>query len=45
MSFKVIATIPFERKLKHLVKKYKSLPSDLIKVIEELAIDSHRANL
>lgn len=37
MSFSVIATEPFERKLKRLAKKYKSLSSDLAAVIDELA--------
>jgi len=36
MSFDVIATKPFERKLKRLAKKYKSLASDLVSVIDEL---------
>lgn len=36
MSFDVIATKPFERKLKRLAKKYKSLASDLSSVIDEL---------
>ena len=36
MSFNIIATGPFERKLKRLAKKYKSLSSDLDPVIEEL---------
>ncbi len=36
MSFNVIATAPFERKLKRLVKKYKTLSTDLGLVIEEL---------
>jgi hypothetical protein len=37
MSFDVIATEPFEKKLKRLAKKYKSLASDLARVIDELA--------
>jgi len=37
MSFKVIATEPFERKLKRLVKKHKSLKADLLEVINELS--------
>ena len=37
MSFDVIATEPFERKLKRLARKYKSLASDLASVIDELA--------
>jgi mRNA-degrading endonuclease RelE of RelBE toxin-antitoxin system len=36
MSFNVIATEPFERKLKRLAKKYKSLAADLASVIDEL---------
>lgn len=36
MSFDVIATEPFERKLKRLAKKYKSLASDLASIIEQL---------
>jgi len=34
MSFNIIATEPFERKLKKLAKKYKSLSSDLSAVID-----------
>ena len=37
MSFNVIATDPFERKLKRLSKKYSSLKEDLSSVIEQLA--------
>lgn len=37
MSFNIIATEPFERKLKRLAKKHKSLSSDLSAVIDELA--------
>jgi hypothetical protein len=37
MSFDIIATEPFERKLKRLAKKYKSLSSDLSVVFDELA--------
>ena len=37
MSFEVIATEPFERKLKKLAKKYRSLSADLVPVIEQLA--------
>jgi hypothetical protein len=37
MSFDIIATEPFERKLKRLAKKHKSLKADLLKVIKELA--------
>ncbi len=36
MSFNVIATEPFERKLKRLAKKYKSLANDLASVFDEL---------
>jgi mRNA-degrading endonuclease RelE of RelBE toxin-antitoxin system len=36
MSFNVVATEPFERKLKRLAKKHKSLATDLALVIEEL---------
>jgi mRNA-degrading endonuclease RelE of RelBE toxin-antitoxin system len=39
MSFNVIATEPFERKLKRLTKKYKSLTHDLINVIDNLSIN------
>lgn len=37
MSFDVIATEPFERKLKKLAKKYKSLKNDLATTFEKLA--------
>jgi mRNA-degrading endonuclease RelE of RelBE toxin-antitoxin system len=37
MSFDVIATEPFEKKLKRLAKKYKTLVSDLAPVIDELS--------
>lgn len=37
MSFNIIATEPFEKKLKRLAKKYKSLKADLLEVIEQLA--------
>jgi mRNA-degrading endonuclease RelE of RelBE toxin-antitoxin system len=36
MSFNVIATEPFERKLKKLVKKHHSIISDLMTIIEQL---------
>ncbi len=36
MSFEIIATEPFERKLKRLAKKHKSLANDLSLVIDEL---------
>lgn len=38
MSFDVIATSGFERKLKRLAKKYRSLPQDLLPIIEKLSI-------
>ena len=37
MSFDIIATEPFEKKLKKLSKKYKSLSSDLFQLFEELS--------
>jgi mRNA-degrading endonuclease RelE of RelBE toxin-antitoxin system len=37
MSFKVIATIPFERKLKRLTKKFPSLKKDLAEIFEGLS--------
>ena len=37
MKFDIIATEPFERKLKRLAKKYKSLATDLAPVIDELS--------
>ncbi|OFX47872.1 MAG: hypothetical protein A2046_02845 [Bacteroidetes bacterium GWA2_30_7] len=45
MSFKVIATDPFVRKLKRLAKKYKSLSSDLAPIVEELSINPTFGNL
>lgn len=39
MSFNVIATEPFERKLKKLAKKHKSLKTDLAGVFAQLAND------
>jgi len=39
MSFDVIATEPFERKLKRLAKKHKSLPADLSVIIDNLSIN------
>ena len=36
MSFNIIATELFERKLKRLAKKHKSLKADLLEVIEQL---------
>ena len=37
MSFDVIATEPFERKLKKLAKKYKSIKTDFAPLVEQLA--------
>lgn len=37
MSFEVIATEPFERKLKKLAKKYKFLKTDLAIVVDQMA--------
>ena len=37
MSFNVIATVPFERKLKRLSKKYRSLKHDLSPLFKSLA--------
>ena len=37
MNFDVIATEPFERKLKRLAKKYKSLSADLSILFDELS--------
>ena len=39
MSFDIIATEPFERKLKRLAKKYKSISTDLAVVIEQLSVN------
>lgn len=39
MSFNVIATSQFEKKLKRLAKKYKSLPNDLVSLINKLEQD------
>lgn len=39
MSFEVIATKPFERKLKRLARKYKSLSADLSVTIDKLALN------
>ena len=39
MSFEIIATEPFERKLKRLAKKHKSIKNDLMEIIEELEIN------
>jgi len=37
MSFEVLATKPFERKVKRLAKKYKTLASNLADVMEALS--------
>lgn len=37
MNFDIIATEPFERKLKRLAKKYKSLSADLSTLFDELS--------
>lgn len=37
MNFDVVATAPFERKLKWLAKKYHSISDDLRVVVEELS--------
>jgi hypothetical protein len=37
MNFNVVATVPFERKLKRLAKKYHSIRDDLRVVVEELS--------
>jgi hypothetical protein len=37
VKFDVVATEPFERKLKRIAKKYKSIASDLAPMIDELA--------
>lgn len=39
MSFDVIATEPFEKKLKKLAKKHKSLPTDLAPIFEQLSTE------
>ncbi|MFV0346856.1 MAG: type II toxin-antitoxin system RelE/ParE family toxin [Bacteroidales bacterium] len=36
MSFDVVATESFERKIKRLAKKYRSIKSDLLPIIDEL---------
>jgi mRNA-degrading endonuclease RelE of RelBE toxin-antitoxin system len=36
MSFNIIATEPFARKLKKLAKKYRSLKEDLLPLLNEL---------
>lgn len=37
MNFSIIATGPFERKLKRLSKKYKSLKADVLAIVEQLS--------
>lgn len=37
MSFEIVVTVPFERKVKRLAKKYKSLKSDLSPLFESLS--------
>ena len=37
MSFEIIATEPFERRLKRLAKKYKSIKLDVAQLLIELA--------
>src|SRR5882672_1336695 len=37
MSFSVLATDPFERKLKRLYKKYKTIKKDLSEIIDRLS--------
>jgi hypothetical protein len=39
MNFDIIATNPFERKVKRLAKKYKSLKTDLSVIFNELEIN------
>ena len=39
MSFNVIASVPFERKVKRLSKKYRSLKKDLSTLIDSLSIN------
>lgn len=39
MSFEVLATEPFTRKLKRLVKKHRSLKADLAELIEALSVN------
>ena len=42
MSYDVIATEPFERKLKRLVKKYSSLKKELAFLVEELGLQQEK---
>ena len=39
MNFNIVATEPFERKLKRLAKKYKSIKADLGIIIAELEVN------
>jgi mRNA-degrading endonuclease RelE of RelBE toxin-antitoxin system len=39
MNFEVIATEPFERKLRKLNKKYKSLQEDLLPIVSTLEVN------
>jgi mRNA-degrading endonuclease RelE of RelBE toxin-antitoxin system len=39
MSFNVVATDPFERKLKKLAKKHKSIVNDILPVIDSLMVN------
>jgi hypothetical protein len=39
MSFEILVTDPFDRKFKRLARKYKSLKSDLLKLISVLEND------
>ena len=39
MSFNIIATEPFERKLKRLAKKHKSIKADLVTIVDALAVN------
>jgi mRNA-degrading endonuclease RelE of RelBE toxin-antitoxin system len=45
MSFNVIATEPFERKLKRLAKKYKSIADDLKPISEQENISDKELKL
>ncbi len=42
MSYEIIATGPFERKIKRLAKKYRSLRSDLTEIINSLSENPFR---
>lgn len=39
MSFDVVVTEPFERKVKKLAKRHKSLGSDLASIIDQLPLN------